>query len=122
MQGPDSGSIPENFVLYLEGVECGRVVSVTGGNATADVISEPPGPDHIVKKHLAGVKYEDIQVNCGIGISKPVYDWIRATLKRTFQRKSGSIIVANYDGTVLRTLEFTNALITEIDIPAIDAH
>jgi phage tail-like protein len=121
MPGPENGSIPETLVLYLEGVDCGRVVSVTRSNATADVISEPPGLDHMVKKHLAGVKYEDIQVNCGIGISRHVYDWIRATLTGAFRRMSGSIIVANYDGTVLRTLEFTNALITEVDIPAIDA-
>src|SRR2546421_1417733 len=121
MPEPESGSIPENVVLNLEGVECGRVGSVTGGNATADVISEPPGPDHIVKKHLAGVKYEDIEVNCGTGMSRVVYDWIAATLKGTFQRKNGSIIVANHEGTALRTLEFTNALITEVDIPAMDA-
>src|SRR5258706_8082458 len=121
MPGPESGSIPETFVLYLEGVDCGRVVSVTRSNATADVISEPPGPDHMVKKHLAGVTYEDIQVNCGIGISKPVNNWIADTLNGTFRRKSGSIFVANYDGAVLRTLEFTNALITEVDIPAMDA-
>jgi len=34
MPGHERGSIPETFVLYLEGVNCGRVVSVTGGNAT----------------------------------------------------------------------------------------
>jgi len=34
MPGPESGSIPDNVVLNLEGVECGRVGSVTGGNAT----------------------------------------------------------------------------------------
>src|SRR5437016_6334295 len=122
MPGHERGPIPATFLLYLEGVNCGRVVSVTGGNATADVISEPPGPDHIVKKHLAGVTYEDIQVNCGIGISGHVSTWIADTLNGTFQRKNGSIFVANYDGAVWRTLAFTNALITEIDIPAMDAH
>ncbi|SRR6266568_2776746 len=122
MPGPESGSIPDHVVLNLEGVECGRVGLVTGGNATADVISEPPGPDHIVKKHLAGVKYEDIQVSFGMGMAKVVYDWVAAALKGTFQRKNGSIIVANHEGTALRTLEFTNALITEVDIPAMNAH
>ena len=68
MPGPESGSNPLILVLNLEGVECGRVGLVTGGNATADVISEPPGPDHIVKKHLAGVKYEDIVMSFGMDI------------------------------------------------------
>ncbi|MFL5627603.1 MAG: phage tail protein [Ktedonobacteraceae bacterium] len=122
MPGHERGSIPETFVLYLEGVNCGRVVSVTGGNATADVISEPPGLDHIVKKHLAGVTYEDIQVNCGIGISGHASTWLAATLNGASRRKSGSIFAVNYDGLVLRTLEFTNALITEVDIPAMDAY
>src|SRR5260221_264235 len=132
MPGPESGSIPDNFVvnfgvenvrLNLEGVQCGRVGLVTGGNATADVISEPPGPDHTVKKHLAGVKYEDIVMSFRMqDLATVVYDWIAATLKGTFQRKNGSIIVATHEGKVLRTLEFTNALITEVDIPAMDAH
>ena len=34
MPGPESGSTPDNVVLNLEGVECGRVGLVTGGNAT----------------------------------------------------------------------------------------
>src|SRR6266576_891867 len=92
MPGHERGSIPETFVLYLEGVNCGRVVSVTGGNATADVISEPPGLDHIVKKHLAGVTYEDIQVNCGIGISGHASTWL----------------LDNRNGTHLRNLDNVN--------------
>ena len=30
-----------------------------------------------VKKHLAGVKYEDITVNCGTGMSKGFYEWTK---------------------------------------------
>jgi hypothetical protein len=40
----------------------GWISSVEGGHATADVVNEKVGPDHIVHKHIAGVKYEDITV------------------------------------------------------------
>lgn len=113
--------IPGNIVLKLEGVECGHIRSVIGGNATADVISEPPGPDLVVKKHLGAVKYEDIVMQIDISLAQVVYDWIATTLKGTHQPKKGSIILANNDGIALSTLEFVNALISEVDIPAMDA-
>jgi hypothetical protein len=43
----------------------GWIESVEGGHATADVVTEKVGPDHIVHKHIAGVKYEDITVAVG---------------------------------------------------------
>lgn len=36
------------------------VQSVEGGHATADVVNEKVGPDHIIHKHIGGVKYENI--------------------------------------------------------------
>jgi len=29
------------------------------------------------KKHIAGVKYEDITVNCGTGMAKGFYNWTK---------------------------------------------
>lgn len=43
----------------------GWIQSVDGGHATSDVVTEKVGPDHIVHKHIAGVKYEDITLVAG---------------------------------------------------------
>ena len=58
------------FALELDGLFAGWVFSTEGGNATGDVVVEKVGEDHIERKHIGGVKYEDITVTCGTGMSK----------------------------------------------------
>jgi phage tail-like protein len=109
------------YSMDLAGVTAGWLQSVEGGGATSDVVSEKLGPDHIVHKHLAGVKYEDITVNCGAGMAKNFYEWIKASFDHKHMRKDGSIHSCDYDGNIKSTLDFFHALITEIGFPACDA-
>jgi phage tail-like protein len=99
----------------------GWVNSAEGGHATSDVVVEKLGPDHIARKHIGGVKYEDITLNCGTGMSKGFYNWIKDSFDAKHSRKNGAIIAANYDFKELTRLTFYNALVTEIGMPALDA-
>ncbi len=110
-----------NFTLELDGVSAGFLKDADGGHAYSDVVVEKLGPDHIARKHIGGVKYEDITVNAGLGMSKAFYDWIAASWAMKFQRKSGSIVAADFNMQARSTREFFNALITETTIPAMDA-
>lgn len=83
-------------------------------------MTEKVGPDQVAKKHLGGVKYESISVTTGLDF-KPLNDWIAATMKGSNQRKSGSILEADYNYTVRGEREFANALITGVTFPAFDA-
>src|SRR5687767_13383123 len=58
------------YAIELDGVNAGWLNSAEGGYATADVVNERVGTDRIIHKHLAGVKYEDFTVQCGVGMSK----------------------------------------------------
>lgn len=110
------------YALELDGVMVGFLQSADGGNPVAEVVTEQLQPDDtVVKKHIAGVKYEDITVTVGTGMSSLFYDWIRSTLSGNPQRKSGSIVYADYNNREVSRLDFTYALITEIDLPALDA-
>jgi phage tail-like protein len=115
------GYVAGKYGIELDGINAGWVSSVEGGQATSDVVSEKVGPDHIVHKHIAGVKYEDISVSCGTGMSKGFYDWIKASFDHNYQRKDGAIITADYNYTEYTRLTFFKALITEIGFPALDA-
>lgn len=106
------------YAVMLDGAVAGWVQSVEGGHAAADVAS---GAASLQRKHIAGVKYEDITVSCGAGMSKPFYEWIKASMDRQYARKSGSIIYLDNDGNAVSTLEFANGLITEVSFPALDA-
>ena len=109
------------YAVELDGIEAGWVASAQGGHATSDVVQEKLGPDHIIKKHLAGVKYEDITVNCGAGMSKGFYGWIKDSFDHKSSRKNGAIVTADYNYKEHSRLTFTNALITEVGFPALDA-
>jgi phage tail-like protein len=110
------------FALDLgDGQNSGWLTDVSGGSKVADVVNEKIGPDLIQQKHLAGVKYEDITVTTGTGMSKAYYEWIKASFARQYPRKSGAIIAADYNYKELTRIEFKNALISEIGMPALDA-
>lgn len=110
----------EQFRLELDGLSVGMLEMADGGGVTADVVNEKIGPDLIVHKHLAGVKYEDITINCGTGMSKGFYAWLAGTLDRNFPRMSGAIVGGDYYSEHER-INFYNALISEITFPALDA-
>lgn len=110
------------FALDLDGDFAGWIQSVEGGQASADVVVEKVGADLIQHKHIAGVKYEDISVNCGTSMSKSFYEWIQASLDHQVKRvNSGAIITADFNMKEVGRLNFFQALITEVGFPALDA-
>jgi phage tail-like protein len=118
--------------VEIDGQMAGWVQSIAGGHATSDVVTEKVGaapykvapdkvgPDNIQKKHVANVKYEDITVNCGTGMSRNFYDWIKASFDHQYSRKNGAVITADYNGKEVTRLDWFNGLITEVGFPALD--
>lgn len=115
------GYVAGKYGLELGGQMAGWVASASGGGATSDVIAEKLGVDHLIRKHIGGLKYTEIEVHVGTGMSKDFYDWIKSSFAHTYGRKDGAILVADYNGNEVSRLEFTHALISEIGFPALDA-
>jgi len=115
------GYMAGKFGLEIGKSTAGWVQSCEGGHATSDVVVEKVGSDCYQHKHLAGVKYEDITVNCATGMSKGLYDWIKASFDNKHMRNDGAIHSCDYDHNIVSTLNFHQALITEIGFPALDA-
>jgi hypothetical protein len=118
------GNIPRSYVagnyfLSLDGVECGFLRSAEGGDAVGEVVSAA-APGQFTDKRLGGVRYENIVLELGLGLAKPVYDWIDASWRLEPQRKSGSIAAAASDLTVRFERTFADGLISETTIPALD--
>jgi phage tail-like protein len=111
------------YRLELDGINAGWVNNVEGGMPKAEVVTEKIGVDHIARKHIAGVSYEDMTFKVGAAMSKGFYQWLEATLKldEKGQVKNGAIISANYELKEMSRLDFTNARITEFAMPALDA-
>src|SRR5262245_25847688 len=101
-------------LFSIDGKVWGVPTNVTGGSISADLVTEKIGPDHIGRKHLAGVKYEDISLEVGAGMSPEFYGWIKASLQGTYSRRNGEIYICDYNYVPRGTLSFFNALISEV--------
>ncbi len=109
------------YTLELDGAPMGFLQSFDGGMATGDVVVEPAGADRIQKKHLGNVYLEEIVITFSETMDKAVYDWIASTLTGNIVRKNGAVIVGDLTNKPVYRIDFSNALITEIGFPALDA-
>ena len=109
------------YLLELGGKLAGRFFDFTGGMAEAEVVVEKLGPRLVSRKHLAGVKYEDIVLVCGTGMSRSFYEWVGSTFNGRSMRKDGAIITLDQNSKPTARLEFQQALITSLALPELDA-
>jgi hypothetical protein len=106
--------------LELSGTLTGPVLSTAGGDPTSDVIEEKLGLDPVVRKHLAGLRYIDIELECDARMERTFFDWIRDTLNQKFTRRSGAISFLDFNFRVDSRIEFDNALLAGVSFPALD--
>lgn len=112
------------YGIELQHTFAGFVKEASGGDATADVVSEKLGSDHLTKKHLGPLKYEEVTFKCGTGMSKELYKWIDTGFNQTSHnrgREDGALLFADYDNMEVSRLTWTFGLITELGMPALDA-
>lgn len=109
------------FGFELDGLDAGWIWSFEGGMPTTEVVSEKLGPDHLIHKHVSGLKYEDISVSFGSGMSKDFWKWIHDSFTQNYNRRNGALIAADADYKEKTRLTFYDALVNEIAFPALDS-
>lgn len=109
------------FALFTDGQALGYAKSVSGGAIKGVVATHNLGPENVIKKHLATIKYEDITVEVGMGMASAWYRWIEQSFGNGHIMKSGEVVAADFDYNAMRVTEFHDALISEVTIPALDA-
>jgi len=109
-----------HYAIEFDGKSVGAITTTAGGYATADVVSEQAG-NGSVSKHIANVRYTDLEISCGAGTAPTLLGWLTDTLDGKFVRKDGAVVSLGIDYTVFDRLEFSQALLTEFGFPALDA-
>jgi phage tail-like protein len=121
MPRPERPYTGAKFALSLAGRDAGWIYSAEGGMPSTDVVTEKLGQENLVRKRVGNLKYEDITLSFGLGMSRQFYDWIKASFDNKPERRDGAILTCNYNAEVISSLEFSRALITEVTFPALDA-
>jgi len=109
------------FALEIDGIAGGWLYSCEGGNTISEVVSEKLPLEHHVRKHIAGVKFEDISFTCGTGMSKGFWHKMKESFDDSVKRVDGVIHYCDYDSHIRMSREFHQALVTEVGFPALDA-
>lgn len=112
------------YGIELQHTLAGWVKNISGGEATAEVITESMGSDHLKRKHLGTLKYDEVTFQCGAGMTSGIYDWIKTGFDQssnTRGREDGAVVFADYDENEITRLNWTQGLITEYSMPALDA-
>jgi phage tail-like protein len=116
------GNLPvSRFSLSIDGKNVGYISSSSGGNAYAEVVTQKISVDPVAKKSIANLKYEDITLAFGTGMSKALYEWISDTLNFKSPRHAGRISAGTSSLKEQFQIKFDQALITEVGFPAMDA-
>jgi hypothetical protein len=93
----------------------GYCKSLKGGSARSEVVNEKLGPDHVVRKHIAGVKYEPIVAQITPGTFTELFACLRAGT-----RVNGTVTTLSYDLKPAAKRQFQNALVTRFALPVLD--
>ena len=109
------------FALEIDNVNAGWIYSAEGGNRVSEVVIEKLPQEHHSRKHIVGLKYEDITITCGIGMTKHFWHKLKASFQDSYKRLDGAIHVFDFDGNIQKTLNFHQAIVTEIGFPGLDA-
>lgn len=105
-------------LLYLDGSPFGLLSGRSGGLPFVEF--QPPATATEVKSGGI-VRFEPLVLQVAAGMPSSLYQWITDSAQLQAVRKSGFIAFIGFDGNEGGRLNFTNALISEITLPALDA-
>jgi phage tail-like protein len=109
------------FVLELENADQDMVISVDGGNFKSEAVGEKVGADGVETRYPGRQKWDDITITIGTSMSPRFWQWIKKSIENKPERRSGAIITCDFDGNERVRRDFKDALISEIQFPALDA-
>src|SRR5262249_41625950 len=108
-------------LLDLDGIAV-MLMSVAGGAAYADIAKEPDAGDGLTHLRPGPPKYEDIVIQTPLESLPPsLVSWINNTLTKGPTPKNGAIAYVDMNMAQRKRLEFTNAFLTEVTLPACTA-
>jgi len=111
------------YQLQLEGEPAASLKSFTGGGGSGKVV-EVNLPRQGVDKALVDPRFDDIQIQMGLNMSKAAGQWVMDAFNgkaAVTGGKDGSVAVLDHNFNVKQRVDFSEALITEISFPALDS-
>lgn len=98
-----------NFLVEIEGVSQGPVLSVSGLTVRTDVIRFKDGKDIVVRQRPGRSHTDNIVIQRGYTNGDELFNWYNAVRNGRIERKAGSVIIAGDDGSEISRFNFFEA-------------
>ena len=99
-----------NFLVEIDGITRAAFQEVSGFDSAIDVIEHREGGANTTPAKLPGMtRYTNITLKWGLTDDPELYDWHRRTIGGDVERKDGSIIVLDRQGTEVVRWNFLSA-------------
>jgi phage tail-like protein len=110
------------FLVELDGIVQAGFAEVSGFGSNIEVIEYREGGDAATVRKLPGkASFPDIILKWGVTDSRELYEWHRAAVNGTIQRKNGSIILLDDTAQERIRWNFFNAWPSKWDGPDFNA-
>jgi phage tail-like protein len=111
-----------NFLVEIDGITQAGFAECTGFGASNDPIEYREGGENTTVRKLPGVtKYSNIVLKWGLTDSRELYDWFRDITQGKVERKNGSVILLDLDGSEKVRWNFVRGWPTKWDGPDFNA-
>lgn len=107
----------QEYLIELDGKPAGRFFSFSGGSAQAEVVTTMDSGNARQMKHIGNVRYQDIVVKCGTGMSQTFYKWVGSSFGGAVERTSGAIVKLDQNQKAVGRLEFRDAFVKQLTTP-----
>lgn len=89
-----------NFLIEIDGITQAGFAECSGLGASTDPVEYREGGENGTVRKLPGLtKYSNITLKWGLTDSTDLYDWFRDVTQGKIERRNGSIILLDFDGT-----------------------
>lgn len=110
-----------HFEMLLDGNRTTAYLkSVDGGWAKHALVDESIGGENARIKHASVAEIDPISFEFGMSGSNSILQWIQASWRKQWQRKSGEITHADFNYRATFHHQFSDALLTETTFPTLD--
>jgi hypothetical protein len=113
-------SVGGAVALEWNGSQVGFLRGAEGGDVAAEVMTTV-SQGSFAKKSVSGIKINDLTLQIGPDMDKPIYEAIAASWQGTTSLASGAVLMVAYDSKVMSRREFSSAKIVATTFPALDA-
>ena len=121
----DSSSA-NGFRVKVDGIEIPKVTEVSGLTTEVDKIElkqQTADGKYVVRQMIGRPKPGALVITRGLTDSKTVSDWLKTVMQGGVAgaRKTASVELLDYQGTTIKTYNFTNCWVQKVEVNALKA-